>query len=158
MKELIISEGVYIEINYVLREEGPEGEELEVCPAEDPFGFVLGKGEVLPAFEAALMGKKGGDSFEFVLSIEDAYGEEDEEAFVEVPKSAFIVDGEMDESVFEVGEVVPMETEDGEEMIGVVSEVRLNDVIVDFNHPFAGVPLHFAGEITLVSEAPPSSN
>jgi FKBP-type peptidyl-prolyl cis-trans isomerase SlyD len=158
MKELNISNGVYVEITYVLREDGPEGEELEVCPAEDPFGFTIGQDEVLPAFEAALMGKKGGDSFEFVLSEEDAYGPEDPEGFVEVPKSAFIVDGELDESIFEVDSVVPMETEDGEEMIGVVAEVQLNSVIVDFNHPFAGMPLHFAGEIKLISAAPPASN
>ena len=158
MKEMNISSGVYVEVTYVLREDGPEGEELEVCPAEDPFGFVIGQDEVLPAFEAALMGKKSGDSFEFVLSVEEAYGEEDEEAFVEIPKSAFIVDGELDESIFEVGEVVPMETEDGEELIGVVAEVRLNDVVVDFNHPFSAMPLHFVGEITLVSVSPPESN
>jgi FKBP-type peptidyl-prolyl cis-trans isomerase SlyD len=60
--------------------------------------------------------------------------------------------------VFEVGEVVPMETEDGEEFIGVVAEVRLNTVVVDFNHPFAGLALHFSGEVTLVSAAPPSAN
>jgi len=57
-----------------------------------------------------------------------------------------------------VDSVVPMETEDGEEMIGVVAEVQLNSVIVDFNHPFAGMPLHFAGKIKLVSAAPPASN
>jgi len=67
MKELNISNGVYVEISYVLREDGPEGEELEVCPAEDPFGFTIGQDEVLPAFEAALMGKKGGDSGSPVL-------------------------------------------------------------------------------------------
>ena len=53
---------------------------------------------------AALNGLVAGDSFEFTLSVEDAYGEEDEEAYVEVPKSAFLVDGELDESIFELGE------------------------------------------------------
>jgi FKBP-type peptidyl-prolyl cis-trans isomerase SlyD len=61
----------------------------------------------------------------------------------------------LDESVFEEGEVVPMETEDGEEVIGVVAEVRLNSVIVDFNHPFAAMNLHFTGEILNVADAPP---
>ena len=158
MNEMHISDGLYVEITYVLREDGPEGEELEVCPADDPFGFMIGDDEVLPAFEVALKGKKAGDSFEFQLSIEDAYGPEEEDAFVEVPKSAFLVDGELDESIFELGEVVPMETEDGEEVIGVVAEVRLNTVVVDFNHPFAGLALHFSGEVTLVSKAPPSAN
>ena len=117
---------------------------------------MTGEEQVLPAFEAALNGLKPGDSFDFKLSVEDAYGEEDEEAYVEVPKSAFIVDGELDESVLEIGEVVPMQTEDGEEVIGVVAELRLNSVVVDFNHPFAGLELHFVGEVLRVLDAPPS--
>ena len=73
-----------------------------------------------------------------------------------MPKSAFLVDGELDESIFELGEAVPMQTEDGDEMIGVVAEVRLNSVVVDFNHPFAGLSLHFVGEILGVADAPPA--
>ena len=101
-------------------------------------------------------GSIGASYRDFKLSVEDAYGEEDEEAYVEVPKSAFIVDGELDESVLEVGEVVPMQTEDGDEVIGVVAEVRLNSVVVDFNHPFAGLELHFVGEVLRVLDAPPA--
>jgi len=156
MNKTPIAPGKYAEISYILRENGPDGEELEICPADEAFGFMLGEGQVLPAFEAALHGLVAGDSFEFTLSVEDAYGEEDEEAYVEVPKSAFIVDGELDESIFEVGEAVPMQTEDGDEMIGVVSEARLNSVVVDFNHPFSGLSLHFVGEILGVSDAPPA--
>jgi FKBP-type peptidyl-prolyl cis-trans isomerase SlyD len=119
---------------------------------------VVGADEVLPAFEQAMMGKEVGDTFEISLSVEDAYGEEDEEAFVELPKSAFMVDGEIDESLFEVGEVVPMETEDGDEVIGIIDEVRLNSVVVDFNHPYAGMNLHFVGKVTLIENAPPQAN
>lgn len=158
MKELQIANGKFVEISYILREDSPEGEELEICPADEAFGFMVGESQVLVALENALLGMKKGDSFAFQLTVDEAYGEEDEEAFVEVPKSAFIVDGELDESVFEEGEVVPMETEDGDEVIGVVAEVRLNSVIVDFNHPFAGLNLHFTGEILNVADAPPQKS
>ena len=157
MNELQIASGKYVEISYILREDSPEGEELEICPADEAFGFMVGESQVLLALENALLGMKKGDSFAFRLSVDEAYGEEDEEAFVEVPKSAFIVDGELDESVFEEGEVVPMETEDGDEVI-VVAEVRLNSVIVDFNHPFAAMNLHFTGEILNVADAPPKQS
>lgn len=157
MNNTPIAPGKFVEISYTLREASGDAEELEICPADDPFGYMAGEQQVLPAFEAALMGLKPGDSFDFQLSVEDAYGEEDDEAYVEVPKSAFLVDGELDESVFEVGEVVPMQTEDGDEVIGVVAEVRLNSVLVDFNHPFAGLDLHFVGEVLRVSDAPAGS-
>ena len=49
-----------------------------------------------------------------------------------------------------------MQTEDGDEVIGVVAEVRLNSVVVDFNHPFAGLELHFVGEVLRVLDAPPA--
>ena len=153
-----ISDGQYVEVTYILREEGPQGEELEVCGADDPFGFIVGNDEVLPAFEAVMRGLQQGDTFMFRLTVDEAYGPEDEEAFVELPKSAFLVDGELDESVFAEGEVVPMETEDGEEVLGIVTEVRLNSVVVDFNHPFAGLDLHFEGQVVRVGEAPPSLN
>ena len=155
MNEMQIATGKYVEISYILREDNAEGEELEICPADEAFGFMVGENQVLHALEDALLGMKKGDSFALRLTVDEAYGDEDEEAFVEVPKSAFIVDGELDESVFEVGEVVPMETEDGDEVIGVVAEVRLNSVIVDFNHPFAALNIHFTGEILNVSDAPP---
>ena len=155
MNNASIAPGKFVEISYILREANGDSEELEICPADAPFGFMTGEEQVLPAFEAALNGLKPGDSFDFKLSVEDAYGEEDEEAYVEVPKSAFIVDGELDESVLEIGEVVPMQTEDGDEVIGVVAELRLNSVVVDFNHPFAGLELHFVGEVLRVLDAPP---
>ncbi|MGB1945158.1 MAG: FKBP-type peptidyl-prolyl cis-trans isomerase, partial [Flavobacteriales bacterium] len=107
MNNASIAPGKFVEISYILREANGDSEELEICPADEPFGFMAGEEQVLPAFEAALIGLKPGDSFDFKLSVEDAYGEEDEEAYVEVPKSAFIVDGELDESVLEIGEVVP---------------------------------------------------
>ncbi len=153
-----IADGKYVEVTYVLRENDAAGEELEVCPADDPFGFTVGQVEVLEAFEKALHGKQEGDAFEFSLAMEEAYGPEDEEAYVEVPKSAFLVDGELDESVFEVGEVVPMETEDGDELLGIVCDVLLNSVVVDFNHPFAGLNLHFSGKVELVADAAPEDN
>ena len=158
MNEKLIADGKYVEVTYVLRENDAAGEELEVCPADDPFGFVVGASEVLESFEQKLKGLKMGDAFSFSLSMEEAYGEEDEEALVRVPKSAFIVDGELDESIFEVGEVVPMETEDGDELLGVVADVLLNEVVVDFNHPFAGLNLHFAGKVELIADAPPEDN
>ena len=156
MNNTSIQPGKFVEISYILREASAGAEELEICPADEPFGFMAGEAQVLPAFEEALVGLKQGDSFDFKLTVKDAYGEEDLEAYVEVPKSAFIVDGELDESVLEVGEVVPMQTGDGEEVIGIVAEVRLNSVVVDFNHPFAGLALHFVGEVLRVLDAPPS--
>ena len=73
----------------------------------------------------------------FILHIDcdDAYGEETEDAIVALPKETFVVDGKLDKEIMKPGEVVPLEDEDGNEVIGVVVEVEDQVVHVDFNHP-----------------------
>ena len=58
-----------------------------------------------------------------------------------------MVDGELDDEMFEEGELIPIEDEEGNEVLGVVAEVGLNTVTLDFNHPLAGVDLFFDGTV-----------
>jgi FKBP-type peptidyl-prolyl cis-trans isomerase SlyD len=72
---------------------------------------------------------------------------------MEFPKSEFIGDdGEWDDELFAVGEVIPMQTPEGYQVQGVVEEVKLNTIVIDFNHPLAGENLFFKGEVVSVSE------
>ena len=73
--------------------------------------------------------------------------EETEDAIVALPKETFVVDGKLDKEIMKPGEVVPLEDEDGNEVIGVVVEVQDQVVHVDFNHPLAGLDLHFEGVV-----------
>ena len=136
-----------VEVAYTLRADGPKGEELETCTEEAPFVFRMGGEEALEAFEQRLLGKKAGEPFSFVIACEDAYGDETEEAIVALPKKTFMVDGKIDEEVMKPGEVVPLEDDEGNEFIGVVVELEGDVVHVDFNHPLAGLDLHFEGVI-----------
>ena len=136
-----------VEVAYTLRADGPKGEELETCTEEAPFVFRMGGEEALEAFEQRLRGKKAGEPFSFVIACEDAYGDETEEAIVALPKKTFMVDGKIDEEVMKPGEVVPLEDDEGNELIGVVVELEGDVVHVDFNHPLAGLDLHFEGVI-----------
>lgn len=146
-----INKGSKIQVHYRLHESDAAGELIESTRAEEPMEFVMGEDPMLPAFEEALMGKSAGDRFMIQIPAADAYGPELEELFTEVPKSDFISEGELDEGIFEIGEIVPMETEDGEVLEGVICEVNLNSVVLDFNHPLAGIDLFFEGEIVSVA-------
>ena len=53
----------------------------------------------------------------------------------------------MDESVMAEGEVVVMRDETGEELHGVVIGLTEQEVEVDFNHPLAGIDLHFTVQV-----------
>lgn len=146
-----ISKGSNVAVNYILRVDGPEGELIEETLVEDPMRFVMGDDPMLPKFEEALMGLQAGEKFNVRIAAEEAYGEELETLFVEFPKSDFIEDGELDDEIFQEGEIVPMQTPDGETVEGVVCEVKLNSIILDFNHPLAGEDLYFEGEVVAVS-------
>jgi FKBP-type peptidyl-prolyl cis-trans isomerase SlyD len=153
MKNLSISEGLFVEIEYVLSEAGPEGEVIEECPAEQAFGFTIGEGDVLPAFEKALEGKKSGEPFDFVIPCAEAYGEMTADAIVDVPRDIFELDGAFDNEVIKPGEVLPMSDDEGNEVYGIVLEVGESSVKMDFNHPFADLDLHFEGTICDVRES-----
>ncbi|MBL0315525.1 MAG: FKBP-type peptidyl-prolyl cis-trans isomerase [Flavobacteriales bacterium] len=146
-----IAKGSKIALHYKLHSDGPEGELIEETRQEEPMEFVMGDDPMIPKFEEALMGLQAGEKFTVSIKALDAYGEEDEKLFVEFPKSDFIEDGELNEEIFEEGEIVPMETPDGEVVEGVVCEVKLNSIVLDFNHPLAGEDLYFEGEVVSVS-------
>jgi len=147
MEKIIVAPGKFIEIEYILSEateDGQLGELLEECPAEQAFGFNVGSGEVLESVEKALSGLQAGEPF--------AYGPTTEDAIVMIPKNVFEIDGEFDEENIKVGEAIPMNDEDGNEIFGVVVDVLDDEVQMDFNHPFADLDLHFSGRICDIRE------
>jgi FKBP-type peptidyl-prolyl cis-trans isomerase SlyD len=146
-----VENGKTVAVHYRLHLDGFEGELFEETTEDQPLEFAIGAGEMIPAFEAAIMGMEAGQEFQIHIPCADAYGEEKEEFYMEFPKSDFIAeDGEMDDELFEVGEVVPMNTPEGEEVYGVVVEVKLNSIVIDFNHPLADEDLYFTGVIAQV--------
>jgi len=146
-------QGKQVEVHYTLHVDGPEGEVVEKTTEGEPLRFILGVDPMLPKFETAIRGLNAGEKFTVAILCADAYGDEDEELYMEFPKSEFIGDdGEWDDELFAEGEVIPMQTHDGQVVHGVVSEVKLNSLVIDFNHPLAGENLYFEGEVVGVAE------
>jgi FKBP-type peptidyl-prolyl cis-trans isomerase SlyD len=108
---------------------------------------------MLPMFESNLIGLKQGDNFEMNLKANDAYGEIDEEAIVELAKDIFVIDGVFDEERFTVGSQIPMQSSNGQRLNGTIINLGENSLTMDFNHPLAGIDLHFEGNIIEVREA-----
>lgn len=145
-----IQNGKRVVVHYALYDTTPEGELLERTDDDQPFEFIFGEEELLPHFAKGIEGLKAGDSFNFGIDCENAYGPEDEDAVAELPKSSFMIDGEIDEDELQEGNYVEMEDEDGNEVLGYVLENRLNTVVLDFNHPLAGMDLWFSGKVLSV--------
>lgn len=146
-----VNKGVLLRLQYKLSD-AKTGELLEETTPDNALIFIHGMGLMLPAFEAQLVGKEPGDKFDFVLTTDQAYGEPLEDYQIGVPKSAFLIDGKFDEERIYEGALVPMSTADGQRVEGVVQSIEGDKVYMDFNHPLAGIPLHFVGEIEEVRE------
>lgn len=149
-----VNKGTLVKLSYELFdvEENGEKSSVEVAPAERPLEFIQGVGLMLPAFEAELMGLEAGERFDFTLAPEDAYGEAREDLLIELPKEAFHIEGEFDSEIVFEGALVPMLTDDGQQVSGLVQEITDDKVFMDFNHALAGCTLQFVGEILEVRE------
>ena len=110
---------------------------------------------MLQSFENQIEGKGIGDTFTFTLTPDEAYGAYEDEKILELPKSVFQVDGEIDEDILFEGNTVPMMDSDGNKLMGSVIEIKEDVVSMDFNHPLAGEIMHFSGNVIDVRDATP---
>ncbi len=145
-----ISEKKVVALTYTLT---VDGQIADQTTEERPLDFIFGMGYLLPKFEANIKGKSEGESFEFTLTPSEGYGEHDSNKIIELPKAAFEINGEIQEGLLAIGNVIPMMNNQGGVIPGKVAEVKEDTVVMDFNHQMAGKTLNFAGKILTVREA-----
>ncbi len=139
----------YITVAYELYTDyNGKNELVEKAPAEHPFQFISDMGTTLDAFEAQIKPLQKGEKFDFTLSVEEAYGEYEQERVLELNKDIFKINGKFDNEHIYPGSVVPLMNNDGARFNGTIVEVKDDTVTVDLNHPLAGKALHFIGEVT----------
>lgn len=144
-----------VSLTYELSTTDPSGKNvlIEKTEKDHPMVFLFGHSGLPEKFEQELDGLKEGDQFKFVLEPEEAYGDFEKEAVVRLPLEIFQSDGKFNAADFPIGKFVPMSDPEGNIMQGKVLEVTANDIQMDFNHPLAGMDLHFTGAIQNVREA-----
>ena len=108
----------------------------------EPISVEVGKGQVIKGFDNALVSMSVGDVKKVSLQPEEAYGDVIPQAFVNVQKTGFPENYEFNE-----GNVVPLTAPTGQQMQGLISEVKDDSVIVNLNHPLAGKSLNFDIEL-----------
>ncbi len=148
-----IEKNKFVSLIYELRETNPEGRIIEAIDENKPMTFIYGNGRLLPQFEVNLHALNKGDTFNFVLGSDAAYGERREDMIIDVPLSIFETKGKIDETVCSVGNEVPMMDRDGNRINGIINEITDTSVKMDFNHPMAGTDLSFKGKIIDVRDA-----
>lgn len=150
---MVVEAKKVVSVHYTLTEETAEGQLVESTNGGEPLVFIFGAGMMIPDFERNLAGLKQGDKFSFGIAAADAYGEYDDNALVEVDKSIFEDNGKIPDGLLEVGNMLPLQDQDGNRLNGMVAWVGVDKVKLDFNHPMAGVDLYFTGHVEAIRDA-----
>lgn len=147
-----ITPNTVVSLTYELHTTTPEGQQVFVEKAneENPLVFLYGVGMMLPKFEEHLVGLGAGDEYSFELDAANGYGEIDPGAFADLPIDMF---KEAGDQLPNVGDVIPLQDNQGNHFRAGVTAVHDTHISVDLNHPMAGKNLIFSGKILLVREA-----
>ncbi len=106
-----------------------------------------GYGGIFAKIEEALQGKSAGEHFDVKLEPDDAFGDYDAELVMVEPRSLF------PENI-EVGMQFERATEEGDDdELFTITDIAEDKVVVDGNHPLAGMALMFSCTIADVREA-----
>lgn len=115
--------------------------------SERPLSYLHGGYEgIVPAVEQALEGKQPGDSLSLRLEPEEAFGDYDEELVRVEPRARFpetLEVGMQFEGVPVADDEVADEADTGESIIYIVTDISDESVVLDGNHPYAGIALQF---------------
>jgi FKBP-type peptidyl-prolyl cis-trans isomerase SlyD len=148
-----IGQNSMVTLTYDLRVDDEKGEVVEQATETQPLEFLYGAGAMLPKFESHLAGLREGEPFTIKLAKNDAYGDVNNDALVELPKNVFLVEGKFDDELIKIGNTVPMMSSNGQRLNGLVLEINEEIIKMDFNHPLAGEDLFFAGKVVGVRQA-----
>ena len=141
-----VQDGLVVSMDYKLT---VDGEVLDSSDDAGPLQFLAGYDNIVPGLEREMIGMKIGESKDVVVKAEDGYGEFDEEAFMEVPRTEFPEDMKLEE-----GMELYLTDEDDQPQAAYVTGFDDKTVQLDLNHPLAGAELHF--NVTVVALREPT--
>lgn len=102
-----------------------------------PLQFVIGGGQLLPAFEEGVIGMSIGERKTITIPPEKAFGPKKQDLIVDIGRSIF------KDITPEFGKRYELRMEDGSSLKAVVVRVDKEIVTMDANHPLAGETLTF---------------
>lgn len=157
-----------VAISYSLKD--TNGRVIEEVPPTHPIIYLHGYENVVPGLEKALVGHSVGDRLTIPVSYEEGYGPYQQELVMEISKDELRDIGEiwvgMEIEMFqdgpeETGFHIPEDPADffkdeptsEDPSLFVVREIREKTVLLDGNHPLAGMDLVFDVSIISIEQA-----
>jgi peptidylprolyl isomerase len=145
-----VQNGVFVSVEYT----GTlaNGEVFDTSKDRQPLEVHMGAGRMIPGFEKALLGMSLNEKKIFTLEAEDAYGSRDDQLMRDFPRSSA-----PQGTVPEVGQLVALQTPDGQQIPAKIVNVDDENITLDMNHPLAGESLTFEVEVVGISDTPTQS-
>ena len=134
--------GDIVEVHYTGTLEN--GTVFDTSVGREPLKFTLGAGQMIFGFEQAVLGMKIGESKNFTIPADEAYGPYDDDLLIVINREDLSPDLDP-----EVGQQLQMPGPSGGISVVTVTNVTDTTITVDANHPLAGEDLTF--EIELMS-------
>lgn len=167
----IVSKNQKISIAYALKD--TNGRVIEEVLESRPLTYLHGFRNIIPGLEEALEGKSVGERFTVTVKYEKGYGPYRNDLIIEIPKSDLKNIGEIwvgmeietdpDETDFQDFQIPEdprdiYSKDDTEEIASpyIIKEIRPETVLLDGNHPFAGMDLTFDVSVLGVEEPSPT--
>jgi FKBP-type peptidyl-prolyl cis-trans isomerase SlyD len=141
-----VDDGQVVSMAYTLH---VDGKLVDASDPGTPLQFIQGMGQILPALEQQLYDMQIGGTKSITLSAKDGYGEENPEAFMEIPRESFPTSVPL-----EIGTHIELKDHSGHPAIGSIEAVTKQAVRLNMNHPLAGKQLQF--DVTISGLRPAS--
>lgn len=134
-----------VTFHYTLRD--PQGRLLDTSAGGQPVSYLEGAGQIIEGLDEALRGLAVGTTQTVQVPAAKAYGEHDSTQVQRVLKALLPIEGELNP-----GDQFRAGADQFAPIVRVV-EVDGDEVLLDANHPLAGVDLIFEVELTAVRVA-----
>src|SRR5262245_61831644 len=140
-----VAEGKLVSLEYTLTLDDKTVVDSNV--GDKPLTYTHGSHQIVPGLEKAREGMVVGDTKQVTVAPAEGYGEPDPRALQEVQKQLSPPDA------LHVGTRLQGKAPNGQMVYPLVSEIKDDTVILDFNHPLAGKTLHFDVKVLDVQQA-----
>lgn len=127
------------------------GETLDVL--DEPLEFLIGGQDLLPVIEAALQGHGPGAQLDLQIEPEQAFGDFNDQLILLEPRTLFPL--ELEEGQLIEGSALPQgcNPDAARNVLYCVTDLYPDHVVLDGNHPLAGIAIRLALQVHSVRDA-----
>ncbi len=141
----VVTNDMVVKMDYTLYVNGTI---FDTSEGHGPLEFIQGKRNIITGLDNGILGMQVGETKEIKVAPSQAYGEFDNDAFIDIPIAQFPPQFD-----FQIGKSIRLSDPTGRLTTATITEIGENDVRLDMNHPLAGKELTFSATIVDVRPA-----